>query len=112
MTATGGQSIASTIVVTASGHFESASAPVGPGSGQKTATGSNETAHGQMGSVMSHGESAFVQATADGPWNERATPETKHEPLETESGHNEAHHAKLDPEGEIDVKSVSGSGLQ
>ena len=40
------------------------------------------------------------------------TPETKHDRLETESGHHDALHEKLDPEGEISVKNVSGSGLQ
>ena len=48
------------IVATANGHSESASSLSGPGSGQKTATGSVETAHGQRGNVTSHCESSFV----------------------------------------------------
>ena len=98
-----GQSIASAIVETASGHSESVSAPNDPGSGPKTATGSDETAHGQKAIMKSHGENAGVHATANGLWSESANPET-------ESGHYDALHGKLDPEGEISVKSASGSG--
>ena len=106
-----GQSIVSAIVETASGHSESASALAGPGSGQKTTTGSNETAHGQKATVKSHGESAFVHVTVNCPWSESTTPETKLEYPETESRHRYALHEKLDPEGEISVKSASGSSL-
>ena len=77
-------------------HRESASVPVGPGSGQKTSTGSDETAHGQKGSMTSRGESAFVHAAANGPWNESATPEISHAPLETESRHSDTPRAERD----------------
>ena len=105
-----GQSIASTIVETASGHSESASALDNPGSGPKTATGSDETEHRQKAIVMSHGECADVHATVNGPWSESANPETRHQRPETESGHCDALHGKLDPKGKRSVKSASGSG--
>ena len=68
------QLIASAIVATAKGPSKNTSIPVVRGSGQKTATGSNETSHGQKGSVTNHGESAFVHATANGPWSEGGHP--------------------------------------
>ena len=105
-----GQSIASTIAETVSGPSESASALDNPSSGQKTATGSNETAHGKKAIMTSHGERAFVHATANSPWSESAILKTMHERLETESGHRDDLHGKLDPEGEISVKSASRSG--
>ena len=84
MTATGhagprdGQTNVNTIVVTANRHSESASAPDGPGSGQKTATRTAETAHGKKGSVTSHGESTSVHETVNDPWSESATREIGH----------------------------------
>ena len=105
-----GQWIASANVATASGGSESAL--VGHGSSQKTATGSDETAHEQKESVTSHGESAYARETANGPWSESGTPKTSHEPLETESRHGDPLPEKLDPEGEISGKSESGSGLR
>ena len=101
------------IRVTATGHAGprdgqmNASAPDCPGSSQKTATGTTETAHGQKGSVTSHGESAFVHETANGPWNESATREPGHATPETVNGHSDAHHENLDL---LREKTVSGSG--
>ena len=62
--------------------------------------------------MTSHGESAFIQATANGLWIESATAETRHSSLETESGHRDVLHGKLDPKGEIGVRSASRNGLQ
>ena len=61
------------------GHSVSASKPIGPGSGLKTATGTAETAHGQRRSVTSPGESALIHETANRLWSERATRETASE---------------------------------
>ena len=105
-----GQTIASAIVVRS--RSESVSAPGGPSSSQKTATGSTETAHGQRGSVTSHGESAFVHATANGLWSESVTRETGHATLETVNGHSDTLSENLDLSREINGKSVNGSGSQ
>ena len=106
-----GQSNASAIVAAANCRSKRSSVPIGPGSSQKISTGIDETAHGQKGSVTrSHSESAFVHATANGPWSESMTPKTGHATTETESGHSDAPHENLDPSREIDGKSVSGSG--
>ena len=104
-----GQVNASTIVVTAIGHFESASALDGPSSGQKTAK-TAKTAHGQKGSVTSHGESTFVHETANDLWSESATRETGHATPETVNRHSDALHENLNLVREMNVKSVSGSG--
>ena len=61
-----GQTNARAIVATAS-------EPDGTSSGPKITTRTAETAHRQKGSGTSHGESAFVHETANGPWNESAT---------------------------------------
>ena len=119
-----GQTIASTIVMTANGCSESTSALGDPGSGQKAATRSVETAHGQRVSVKSQSESAFVHATWNGPWSESAfvhvtwngpwsesaTHETGHATPETDNGHSDALHENLDLAREINWESVSGSG--
>ena len=107
-----GQSIASSIVETASGHSESASALIDPGSSHKTATGSDKTAHGQKAITKSHGESAFVHATANGPWSKSATPKTRHNHPKNEGGYHDAPHENPDPEGGISVRSASGSSLR
>ena len=56
-----GQTNKSAIVVSVNGHSESMSASNGPGSGQKTTTGTAETVHGQKGSVTSHCERSVEQ---------------------------------------------------
>ena len=106
------QTNASAIVVTANSHSESTSAPDGPGSSQKTAIGTAETAQGQKGSVTSHGESAFIHKIANDPWSESATRETGHATPDTVKGHSDALHENLDLAREINVKSVSRSGPQ
>ena len=93
-----GQTIASAIVATANDHSERAS----------TATRIVETARWQKESVTSHGESAFVHATANGPWRESATCETGHVTPETVNGHSDALHENLDLMREINLKSGSG----
>ena len=104
------QTNVSAIIVTANGHSESASAPDGPGSGQKTVTGTAETAHRQKGSVTSHGESAFIHETANGPCIDSATRVPGHTTPETANGHRYALHENLDVPREMNVKSVSGNG--
>ena len=107
-----GQKIASALGEIANGHSESESAVNNPGSGPKTVTGGDETAHGQKESGTSHGESAAVHETANGPWNGSATRATSHGHLETESRHCDAPLENPDPEGGIGERSASRSSLR
>ena len=86
---------------------ETASELDGTGGDPKTATGITKTTHGQKGNVTSHGESAFIHKTTNGPWNERATRETGHATPQTTNGHTDAPHENLDLTREKTVKSVS-----